>query len=250
MCHMPARTLITRSPFDEVDSAFLTLAASGLTLPITLPSESGVTFVWSVDRVRVQLAHPATDASTRALVWAEIVRRYQAKKEPWGTVAVAMVLPALRRALARFARPQEVEQCDLEQEVLTAVMVEFAGLLATAASHDPGLALIRAGDRVAHRVVYAALTARRTAPVPLDEELTVQPVQFGGSDAQVYAVLDRAVENGVLSELEAELIGAMRLEKKSAASCAQTFGMSVRTVFRRRSEAEQRLVEALKSLCS
>jgi hypothetical protein len=175
-------------------------------------------------------------------VWGEVLRRRAAYGEPWGTVAVGFAIPGLRRTLARLPRLAEVEACELEQEVLAAVTAEL--MVLPVEEPQPGLRLLRAGDRAAHRLLYAAQRARRTAHLPLDESTVPQALPAGGQ-AEVYAVLERVVEAGLLTEEEAELIAQTRLEREVMAKAASAVGMSVRSAFRRRAAAEQRLAAAL-----
>lgn len=234
------------SPFDQVDAALLGLAAGPrpLALPAVLLSESEPGAAWPVDRVRARMAHPSTPTAARARVWAEVVRRRLAYGEPWGTVGVGLTLPALRRALARLPRPQELESCELEQEVLAAVAEELAVLTPDDPPEEIGLALVRAGDRAAHRLVYATLRERRLRARALEEQ-RVPLTLPGGSHTQVYAVLERAAAAQIITAAEAELIAATRLDGQRARQCAQSAGISTRTLFRNRSAAEQRLTKAL-----
>lgn len=159
----PSRPALSVSPLEEVESAFLALAS--LPWPLTLPGsllpepEAGVL---AVTRVRSRMAHPSCTAEARARVWREVLRRRQAHGEPWGTVAVGFAIPGLRRALARLPRLAEVEACELEQEVLTAVTIELTAM--PVGADEAGLRLLRAGDRAAHRLLYAA--QRRGARPP------------------------------------------------------------------------------------
>ncbi|MFI5808619.1 hypothetical protein [Streptomyces sp. NPDC051561] len=240
-------SLTAVSPFDQLDTALLQLASEPrpLSLPSELMSASEPGVFWPVDLVRARMAHPSTPSVVRDRVWAEIVRRRLVFGEPWGTVGVAMALPSLRRALARLPRLAEVEHGELEQEVLAAVTEELVAVDPYEEPFQVGLRLVRAGDRAAHRVVYAALRERRLRPQPLDERCVVPQPFAGGSQAQVYAVLERAVAAGVLSAAESELIAGTRLDGQSSKAVALAAGMSVRAMFRRRAAAEQRLAKAL-----
>ncbi|MER6385010.1 hypothetical protein ACWDBP_00095 [Streptomyces sp. NPDC001233] len=237
------RSSLSVSSLEEVESAFLALAAAPwpLSLPGSLLTGSAADAL-PVTVVRARLVHPSCTAEARARVWCEVLGRRQKQGEPWGTVAVGLTVPGLRRVLARLRRPAEVEACELEQEVLAAVCTELAAL--PVEEPEAGLRLLRAGDRAAHRLVYAAQRARRAAVVPLNEETVPQPVSRGGS-AEVFAVLEKAVHAGVLGEEEAELIAQTRVERQVMAKAAEAVGMSVRAAFRRRSAAEQRLAAAL-----
>lgn len=234
------------SPFDRVDATLLGLAAGPrpLTLPSVLLSESEPGAAWSVDRVRARMAHPSTPGAARGRVWAEVVRRRLAHGEPWGTVGVGLALPVLRRALARLPRPQELESCELEQEVLAAVAEQLTALTPDQEPEEIGLTLVRAGDRAAHRLVYAAMRERRLRPQPLEEQ-TVPVALPCGSQTQVFTVLERAMEAGVITAAEASLIAATRLDGQSPKECAHDAGISTRTLYRNRAAAEQRLRKTL-----
>ncbi|MET9036949.1 hypothetical protein [Streptomyces mirabilis] len=239
----PVPSVSSVSSLEEVESAFLTLAAAPwpLTLPASLltdPEAGALT----VTMVRSRLVHPSCTAQARAGVWREVLRRRQEQGEPWGTVAVGFTVPGLRRALARLPWLAEIEACELEQEVLAAVTVELAAM--PVGAEEAGLRLVRAGDRAAHRLIYATQRARRTATVPLDEN--VIPIrQLSSGSAEVFAVLERAANAGIITKEEAELIAQTRLERQVMAKAAGAVGMSVRAAFRRRAAAEQRLAAAL-----
>lgn len=232
-------------PLDSVDAAFLRLSSGPwpLTLPTALLSDSPQSAVMSLDHVRAWMAHPSTPDTARTRVWQEVLRRHREAGEPWGAVAVALVIPGLRRALARLPRPDELPAAELEQDVLTAVSAELAELKPD--EEGAGLRLLRAGDRAAHRLVYAALRDRRRGWAPLDETVMPQPLPVSGT-AGAHGVLDGAVGAGVLTELEAELIASSRLDGQSAKACAEAAGLSLRVFFRRRSAAERKLADALR----
>ncbi|MFE3182087.1 hypothetical protein ACFXKR_14635 [Streptomyces violascens] len=238
------RPLSLVSPLDQVESAFLSLAAgaSPLSVPVALSAGSDVVSPLSLARIRARMVLPSCTEQARAGVWSEVLRRRALFGEPWGTVAVGLTLPALRRTLSRLPRLVEVEACELEQEVLAAVTAELT--LLTVDEPQAGLRLVRAGDRAAHRLLYAAQRTRRIEAVTLDENAVPQPLPAHGK-AEVFAVLERAVRAGVLTEREAELIAQTRLERQVMAKAASTVGMSVRAAFRHRAAAEQRLAAAL-----
>ncbi|MFE2964353.1 hypothetical protein ACFXKC_11895 [Streptomyces sp. NPDC059340] len=175
-------------------------------------------------------------------MWRAVLRRRREQGEPWDTVAVDFTVPGLRRALARLPRLPEIEACELEQEVLTAVTAELAAM--PVGEPQAELRLVRAGDRAAHRRIYAAQRARRTATVPLDENVIPLHLASPGS-AEVFAVLERAANAGIITKEEAELIAQTRLERQVMVKAASAVGLSVRAAFRRRAAAEQRLATAL-----
>ncbi|QIY94444.1 hypothetical protein HEP87_10965 [Streptomyces sp. S1D4-11] len=88
-----------------------------------------------------------------------------------------------------------------------------------------GLWLVRAGGRAAHRLIYAAQRARRTATVPLDENVVPLHLASPGS-AEVFAVLERAANARIITKEEAELIAQTRLERQVMAKAASAVGLS------------------------
>ncbi|WP_431947892.1 hypothetical protein [Actinacidiphila sp. bgisy167] len=236
------------SPLEDVDAAFLKLASAPwpVRLPAHLFTDRSDALDLPVDQARARLAHPSTPPQVRARVWGEVVRRARRDGEPWSTVAVGLIVPGLRRSLSRLPRLPEVDWAELEQEVLVAV----AGELAVVEVDDPQIALqlVRAGDRVAHRLVYAARQSRRSPVVPLEESTEGTPcLPPTGGIAHAYAKLRRAVDAGVLDEDEVELIARTRLDGVRMPVCAQEAGVSARQLYRRRADAERRLLNALRN---
>lgn len=255
-----------RSPLQALEESFLALASAAepLALPAGLvcaePEEAQV----SVDRARTLLAHPATAPELRARCWREVVRRAQQIGEPWGTVAVAMTVPVLRRMLSRLARPAHLERAEVEQEALAAVATTLPAVDIETA--DVGRELFSAADRAVHRLAYAA---RRQAV----RETCVDSVHLGrltalsgnavtgcsagpeaaeaaasggeGEDLDEYSVLARAVHEHVLDVEEARLIARTRLNREPMQHLAVERGVSLRQLYRHRAAAEEHLAAHL-----
>ncbi|MCX4834256.1 MULTISPECIES: hypothetical protein [unclassified Streptomyces] len=235
------------SPLEEVEAVFQRLSCEPLplVLPAALFAGASAGGMWPLAAVRSRLVHPSCTESVRARVWAEVLRRRARQGAPWDTVAVAFALPGLRRAVGRLPRLAELEVCEVEQEALAAVALELVGLSGREA--QVGLRLVRAGDRAAHRLLYAAQRSRRAPVVSLEENTVGAPLYGTGGMAEVIAVVERAVAAGVLSELEGELVTQTRLEKRPMAKAASAVGVSVRSAFRHRAAAEERLAAALRT---
>jgi hypothetical protein len=236
------------SPLEEVDAAFLELAAGPwpLRLPAGLVTARPGALDLPVDEVRARLAHPGVPAGVRARVWSEVVRRFRERGEPWATVAVGLTVPGLRRALARLPRLAELDRATLERAMLATVGEELAA--AEAGDPEIGVRLIRAGDLTGHRLVHAALRERRRAAgAPWGEAgaRSAGALSLPGA-ARAYAVVERAVEAGVLTPAEGELITRTRLDGERVTSVAARQGISSRQLCLRRSAAERRLAEALR----
>ena len=246
----PARSGEGFSPLEELDRAFLSLAVGSCPLTLPLPAgmhgSEGDFGRLPVDQARAALAHPATTQEARTQVWRGVVSRAQADGEPWSTVAVGMAVPVLRRILSRPARGGVVEAVELEQEVLAA----FVAALGAADPDGPPVdrELFAAADRAAHRHVYAAHRHARIAAVRRGADLSAWPAApealVGAGDE--YEVLARAVQAGVVTCREAQVIGRSRLEGESMTTLAFERRMSRRHLYRYRADAESRLAAFLK----
>ncbi|MEV0961242.1 hypothetical protein AB0J25_01235 [Streptomyces sp. NPDC049910] len=256
--HRPDTHTEGRSPLRMLEESFLALASAPtpLTLPAYLVCEEPDSLVLPVDQVRTRLAHPAITPALRERTWREVVRRAQQLGEPWGTVAVALTVPVLRRMLARLPRPAHLERAEVEQEALAAVASALPTVDVSAA--DVSRELFSAADRAVHRLVYAARRQadRESGPVAAYlGRLTDHGAQTGqeaagvsldGEQGDEYAVLARAVQARVVNVTEARLIARTRLEGEPMQRLASERGVSVRQLYRHRAAAEQHLTAHLK----
>lgn len=180
------------------------------------------------------LLHPSTPYAVRDHGLAVLVRRAKAEGGAWTVGLVGVLLPGLRAAISDVARAYPDSAADLEADVL-------AGLLDVLASFDPET------DRIGPRLVWcAAARARRRA---VREEAIRR-----GSDAEPPRdeadrpcdhpdfILAEAVEAGVLSADQAELIGETRLGNVAVEEWAARMGWQPASVRKRRSIAERRLL--------
>jgi hypothetical protein len=152
-----------------------------------------------------------------------------------------MLLPGLRAALTPLCRRQPEFAVELEAEALT-------GLWTAAALMVPD------SGRLAARMTWAA---RRSADAFLRaeriqrcavEQAAADPAHRHGPDGfrmragHPDVVLASAVDAGVLSAADAELIGATRLDGEPLCMAAVRLGLSHAAVKKRRIRAETRLV--------
>lgn len=247
-----------RSPLWLMEDAFLALATAcdAPMLPAELIREKPERPELPVDQVRTLLAHPATSPELRARTWQEVVRRAQQTGEPWGTVAVAMTVPVLRRMLTRLLRPAHVERAEVEQEALAGVVSALRTVDVEAA--DVARELFSSADRAVHRLVYAERRRARREVTPTAERLgrlEGSPSLAGQrdlteavEDGNEFTVLARAVSQHVISVAEARLIARTRLEGESMQCLAAERGVSTRQLYRHRAAAEQHLAAHLRHL--
>ncbi|HEU0086085.1 MAG TPA: hypothetical protein VFQ77_00265 [Pseudonocardiaceae bacterium] len=190
-----------------------------------------------LDELRDLLLRRRCSARTRDALWAHLVLRSRTEGATWTVACVGMALPALAASARWFAARYRGERADAH----AAVLAGFLDALASVDLRAPGvLARLR---WAAHRAGQAALEESLDAPTPTLPGFRSAPPHppWGHPDL----VLAHAVANGVLTTIEAELIGATRLEKVPLADWARTHGAGLKTTYSARRRAEQRLVAYL-----
>ncbi|WP_433431992.1 hypothetical protein [Nonomuraea sp. CA-141351] len=234
--------LMTGSPLDIAETSFRLLATGpgGLTLdcaglaPDLPQGEVGLL------ELRRLLTSRAVVNDTRDAVWRELVTRSRQLGAAWTVAAVGMAIPALRMiagALTRHAPTADV--ADLDTEILTGYLRALQRIDLAGPNVRPRLcgAAQHAGERAVRD--YASEAGRH---LPLHESAP-PPRPWGHPDL----VLIDAVASGVLSELDAELIGLTRLERMPLRQAAARLGLSEAAARKRRQRCEPQLIAALRS---
>lgn len=187
--------------------------------------------------VRDLLLAASCPQATRDAVWAELVTRSRSEGGAWTVGAVGVALPALTSVAARLTDRFAGDPADIHAEVLT-------GFLAALAEVDVDRPRIMLRLRwAAYRAGHAALTESLDGPPPAAAAFGSLPPMppWGHPDL----VLARAVADGAISRLEADVIGATRLEDVTVADWATAHGSSTWAVYKLRKRAEQHLLTYL-----
>jgi hypothetical protein len=193
----------------------------------------GVVPLHALREVLTRAAYPVVDR-----VWPELVLAAQQGGPAWLVGVVGVALPGLRRIAARVAAGSGELREDLDSEVL-------AGFCTALTQADPD------GDRLLNRLYWAAERAGRRRRA---QETTA--AERGGRDLPSSTaprppsghpdlVLAAAVRDGVLTQLQAELIGQTRLDRRPLREVAAEFGLTYEQLRRRRRTGERNLVAAL-----
>lgn len=191
-----------------------------------------------VDLGELRRLLPSCPQQTQDEVWSEVVVRVQAGSSAWMVGAVGLALPSLGKIACEVCADYAGDIEDVHSEIVT-------GFCRAVRELDPEAGRIfarlywaarRAGMRWRYREsVHAART------VPVEPQPAEPPQPAGHPDL----VLVEAVRDGAISEWEALLIGASRLEGVKIAHIAAECGMLRRQVHRVRVRAEERLVAYL-----
>jgi hypothetical protein len=171
--------------------------------------------------------------STRDDVWTYLVERSRVESGTWTVACAGMALPALASSASWLANRFRGDRADVH----AAVLVGFLDALTHIDLDQPGI-LIRL-VWAARRAGHAALAESLDAPRPVDPELIPdQKPPSGHPDL----VLARAVGEGVLTAIEADLILSTRLGDTTVTAWARARRHGVKAVFKARDRAEDRLL--------
>ncbi len=197
----------------------------------------------ALDELRDRLLAGSCPQPVRDAAWAVVIRRSRRYGGAWTVGAAGMALPALRAVCARLGGHSDVDPADVQAEVLT-------GFLEAAATVRLDLPRIAVRLRwAAYRAGLALTVQQRETPHP-DPDLfrtvaAAEVPQSGPGQAGPEQVLAGLVAAGVLTDTEADLIGATRLDEMPISAWAARHATAPRRASRLRERAEQRLVDHL-----
>jgi hypothetical protein len=191
-----------------------------------------------LDEVRDRLLARRCPQATRDAVWAHLVLRSRTEGATWTVAAVGVALPALTSVAATLTNRFAGDPADVHAEVLRG----FLTALSTIDLRPPRIMLRLRWD--AYRSGYQALAEALAGPTPVAPGFRSAPphAPWGHPDL----VLARAVADGVLTQIEAALIGATRLEEVPVADWAAQHQTGEWAVYKARKRAELRLAAYLR----
>jgi hypothetical protein len=226
-------------PFDTLEEAFGLLVSgpsplciNGALIGLGLPPRP-----IPLDELRNLLLRRSVSFAARDAALEVLVRRAQRERGGAMVGLAGVLLPGLRRAAFPLTKACPLRAADVEAEML-------AGLIEAVAAWCLG------GERVAARLTWAAA---RKARALLGAELEhlirrgraanwAEPHRPGRHPDLVLA---RAVEEGVVTASEAELISATRIGEVPLRDVAAEWGVPYDTLQKRRRRAEHELVTKL-----
>jgi hypothetical protein len=191
-----------------------------------------------LDELRSLLLHPTVSFDVRdaALTW--LVGRAQAEGGAWLVGLAGVLLPGVGRRVYPLCRAYPRLAHDLEAETL-------AGLLQAVQTWRCGqdrvaTRLVWAAARAAHRLLRRELAvAEREACSGLQLEPPPRPAVHGE------LALHEAIAGGVVSQLDAELIAATRIQEIPLRELAGRWGVGYEALRKRRQRAEAALARWL-----
>lgn len=191
-----------------------------------------------LDELRDRVMSRQCPPRTRDDVWAHLVLRSRAHGGAWTVACVGMALPSLASSARWLAARYRGDRADAH----AAVLAGFVHALSTVDLADPAIAVRL--HFAARRAGQEALEESLDAPMPVGSgyRSAAPRPPYGHPDL----VLARAVGEQILTPAEAELISATRLGETSMTDWAQGHGIALKTAFKARDRAEDRLVTWLR----
>lgn len=225
----------TDMPLDAARAAFGWLVTGPEPLSVDGRGFAGLPDRWvPLDEVRQRLLGRRCPQPVRDAVWAHLVEQSRAEAGAWTVGCVGVALPALTgiaaTLTARFAGdPRDIHAAALEGFLAELTVIDLA---------RPRIMLRLRW--AAYRAGHACLRESLDAPTPSARAFhsAAPPAPAGHPDL----VMARAVAAGVITSVEAELIGSTRLEEVSLAEAAARRGTGYEAAKKARQRAEQRLV--------
>ena len=192
-----------------------------------------------LDELRAILCHPSTRRACRDAAWRHLVANARNQGPAWMVGAAGVALPALRRMATDLAEGYRGDVADVHSAVLTG----FIEGLRRIDVDRPGV--ITRLRWMAYRAgIKARYTREGIATMPLPPlESQPPPAPWGHPDL----ILFDAVAKGVLSPLQAELIGRSRLEDLTLKQAAAELGVGYEAACKARQRGEARLTAAIAS---
>jgi hypothetical protein len=192
-----------------------------------------------LNELRAILLRPRTRRECRDAAWQHLVAGARNQDPAWVVGAAGVALPALRKMARELAEGYRGDVTDLHSAVLTG----FLEGLRRIDTGRPGV--ITRLRWAAYRAGIKARYTRDGIPTmplpPLESQPPPNP--WGHPDL----VLLDAVAKGVLSPLQAELIGRSRLEDLTLKQAAAELGVGYEAACKARRRGEARLTAAISS---
>ncbi|MCP3802078.1 hypothetical protein NLX83_22695 [Allokutzneria sp. A3M-2-11 16] len=189
-----------------------------------------------LDELREMLLKRRTDHSVKDGAWSLLVERAQTGCKRWTLGAIGVMLPGLSSAATRITNSYGGERADVEAEVLM-------GFLEALKVVDPRR---RELSRHLWKLAFErGACSRRASRSVRDVSGPLRGTSMQPPSGHPDLVLMRAVEDGVITPLDSELIGRTRLEKQRLSSVTRDLKVSLSDGEPRRQAAEQRLISHL-----
>jgi DNA-directed RNA polymerase specialized sigma24 family protein len=194
--------------------------------------------VVALDELRRWVRRSDTPVEVKTRAWSAVARRAQHRGGAWTVGAVGLALPRLVRLCDVLADGDPRVRQELDSEVLLGFLSALASINPDSATVFPRLL------RAAREAGLGWLRRQRPTESLTDDSYRSMPPPSPWAHPDL--VLADAVNAGVITASEADLISSTRLDSMSLAQAAARLGTTAEAVRKRRSRAETRLVAAIR----
>ncbi|GLW98797.1 hypothetical protein [Microtetraspora sp. NBRC 16547] len=186
--------------------------------------------------LRAILLHPSADRTTRDAAWRELITQARTYGDAWTIGCVGVALPGLRHVISTLSRATSAtDRADITAEVV----IGFVHALDDIDLDRPRIML-----RLCRIARKAGQRARWTDVVPVSPDTILRPMSAPPAGHPDLLLAD-AVEQGIITRFEAQVIGTTRLEDVNLTDVAEALGLGYDALRKRRSRAEARLRDAI-----
>jgi hypothetical protein len=177
-------------------------------------------------------------------VWAALVHHARQDGSAWVVGCLGVALPGLKAALARISKPGRQDPHRIDEAAAAMVSAFYEGLLnIDTARKAIGPRLLLRARKAGHR---ACANEPLHSPVdPLTLAQTERTTVTQRAAGHVDLLLAQAVQGGIITRLDASIIGSTRFEDIDARQVADRLGLSYEALMKRRRRAERKLAEAI-----
>lgn len=196
-----------------------------------LPSHS-----LDINEAAIYLGHHSTSITTRDAIWHYIIDQASGEDRNWTLIAIQLAMPGIRRAISRAQSIlPEFDRGELETEAVYA-FIEALRSIQTNQTNLCSKLCQRVSSRVRTFLRDQLRDIKTATRVEFDSR--IPPPPYGHVDF----VLAQAVHEQVISQYEALLIGAIRIDKIAARRIADDQKIPIIDLKLKFKVAEDRLV--------
>ncbi|TDC68491.1 hypothetical protein E1200_11570 [Actinomadura sp. GC306] len=229
---------VAETTFDLLTRGPAPLSVDGAALGHGLPAR-----MIALDELRAIMLHPSTRQEARDAAWKDMVTRARSEGPAWVIACVGVALPGLKAVVRDRLRRLDNDPGAGTSRVAADLLSQFHETLHQIDLEEPWIPqrLVARSARTVERAYRA-----RVQVIPVDPCTLAEITSSASSDAHVDLLLASAVQQDVITAVEAEIIIMTRLEGMAPSDLVERLRTNYQALMKRRRRAEMCLVAALR----